>query len=179
MYMLWFNFILGSNFISLCLKLTIIHYITQKQKNIKFEPRIKLNHNIYIYRPKKPGKWTIRLRSWVTVFLIPSFRLSTVSSGNVRKIKKFFIFLNDAEDLRKRGIKKRDTIAQGQLYIYAEMLKSVEHNRMCSRKMSLKNMEFITEYIYFHQTYINIQCVVQRANIATVKTKFTKIHYHS
>ena len=23
--------------------------------------------------------------------------------------------------------------------------------------MSLKNMEFITEYIYFHQTYINIQ----------------------
>ena len=49
----------------------------------------------------------------------------TVSSGNVRKIKKFFTFLNDAEDLQKRGIKKRDTIAQGQLYIYTEMLKSV------------------------------------------------------
>ena len=104
MYMLWFNFILGSNFISLCLKLTIIHYITQKQKNIKFEPRIKLTHNIYIYRPKKPGKWTIRLKPWV---------------------KKFFTFLNDAEDLRKHGIKKRDTIALGQLYIYTEMLKSV------------------------------------------------------
>ena len=125
MYMLWFNFIFGSNFISLCLKLTITHYITQKQKNIKFEPRIKLTHNIYIYRPKKPGKWTIRLKPWVTVFLIPSFRRSTVSSRNVRKIKKFFTFLNDAEDLRKRGIKKRDTIALGQLYIYTEMLKSV------------------------------------------------------
>ena len=69
--------------------------------------------------------WTIRLKPSVTVFLIPSFRWSTVSSGNVRKIKKFFTFLNDAEDLQKRGIKKRDTIAQGQLYIYTEMLKSV------------------------------------------------------
>ena len=69
--------------------------------------------------------WTIRLKPSVTVFLIPSFRRSTVSSGNVRKIKKFFTFLNDAEDLQKRGIKKRDTIAQGQLYIYTEMLKSV------------------------------------------------------
>ena len=26
----------------------IIHYHTQKQKKIKFEPRINLNHNIYI-----------------------------------------------------------------------------------------------------------------------------------
>ena len=32
-------------------KLIIIHYNTQKQKKIKFEPRITLNHNIYIYRP--------------------------------------------------------------------------------------------------------------------------------
>ena len=46
-------------------------------------------------------------------------------------------------------------------------------------KRGKKNMKFSTEYIYFHQTYINIQCVVQRANIETVKTKFTKIHYHS
>ena len=69
--------------------------------------------------------WTIRLKPSVTVFLIPSFRWSTLSSGNVRKIKKFFTFLNDAEDLQKRGIKKRDTKAQGQLYIYTEMLKSV------------------------------------------------------
>ena len=82
MYMLWFNFILGSNFISLCLKLTIIHYITQKQKNIKFEPRTK--DKIEPQHIKR----TIRLKSSVTVFLIPSFRRSTVSSGNVRKIKK-------------------------------------------------------------------------------------------
>ena len=47
MYLLWFNFILGSNFIFPCFKLTIIHYNTQKQKKRKFEPRIKLNHNIY------------------------------------------------------------------------------------------------------------------------------------
>ena len=48
MYMLWFNFILGSNFIFLCFKLIIIHYNTQKHKKRKFEPRIKLNHNICI-----------------------------------------------------------------------------------------------------------------------------------
>ena len=47
--MLWFNMILGLNFISFCFKLIIIHYHTQKQKEIKFKPRIKLNHNIYIY----------------------------------------------------------------------------------------------------------------------------------
>ena len=46
-YLLWFNFILGSNFIFPCFKLIIIHYNTQKQKKRKFEPRIKLNHNIY------------------------------------------------------------------------------------------------------------------------------------
>ena len=45
---LWFNFILGSSFIFLCFKLIIIHYNTQKQKKVKFEPRIKLNHNISI-----------------------------------------------------------------------------------------------------------------------------------
>ena len=44
MSMLWFNFILGSNFIFLCFKLVIIHYNTQKQKKTKFEPKIKLNH---------------------------------------------------------------------------------------------------------------------------------------
>ena len=47
MCMLWFNFILGSNFIFLCFKLIIIYYKTQKQKKIKFEPRITLNHNNY------------------------------------------------------------------------------------------------------------------------------------
>ena len=47
-YMLWFNFILGLNFISLCFKLIIIYYHTPKQREIKFKPRIKLNHNIYI-----------------------------------------------------------------------------------------------------------------------------------
>ena len=46
--MLWFNFILGLNFIFFCFKLIIIHYHTQKQKKIKLKPSIKLNHNIYL-----------------------------------------------------------------------------------------------------------------------------------
>ena len=47
--MLWFNFILGLNFISLGSKLIIIDYHTPKQRKTKFKPRIKLNHNIYNY----------------------------------------------------------------------------------------------------------------------------------
>ena len=47
-YMLWFHFILDSNFIFFCFKLIIIHYNTQTQKKIKFVPRIKLNHNVYM-----------------------------------------------------------------------------------------------------------------------------------
>ena len=46
--MLWFNFIRGLIFISLCFKLIIIYYHTQKQRKIKIKPRIKLNHNMYI-----------------------------------------------------------------------------------------------------------------------------------
>jgi len=56
--MLWLNFILGLNFISLCFRLIIIHYYSpkliiihyhnQKQREMKFKPRIKLNHNIYL-----------------------------------------------------------------------------------------------------------------------------------
>ena len=46
--MLWFNFILGFNFISLRFKLIIIDYHTPKERKIKFKPRIKLNHNIYM-----------------------------------------------------------------------------------------------------------------------------------
>jgi len=44
MAMLWFNFILDLNFIFLCFQLIIIHYHTPTQKEIKFKPRIKLNH---------------------------------------------------------------------------------------------------------------------------------------
>ena len=47
-YMLWFNFILGLNFIFFCFKLVIISWHTQKQKKIKSKPRIKLKLNIYI-----------------------------------------------------------------------------------------------------------------------------------
>ena len=46
--MLWFNFILRLNFISLCFKLIIIHYHTQKQREVKYNPRMKLHHNRYM-----------------------------------------------------------------------------------------------------------------------------------
>ena len=48
MYMLWFNFIPWLKSYFFCFKhyhVIIIHYHTQKQKKIKFEPRINLNHN--------------------------------------------------------------------------------------------------------------------------------------
>ena len=47
-YMLWFNFILGWNYISRCFKLIIVYYHTQKRKKIEFKPRTELNHNIMI-----------------------------------------------------------------------------------------------------------------------------------
>ena len=47
MHMLWFNFIFGSIFSFLRFMLIIIHYHTQKQRKIKIEPRINLNHNTY------------------------------------------------------------------------------------------------------------------------------------
>ena len=48
----WFNFILGSNLVLFCF-LGMVMYdsnmiMSLKQKKIKFEPRIILNHNIYI-----------------------------------------------------------------------------------------------------------------------------------
>ena len=48
-HVLCFNFILGSIFIFLCFVLIIIHYHTQKQRKIKIEPRIKLNHNTCVH----------------------------------------------------------------------------------------------------------------------------------
>ena len=50
--MLWFNFIPGLSFRFFSFKLIFVHYHTQKQKKIKFKPRIKLNHNIYITKKK-------------------------------------------------------------------------------------------------------------------------------
>ena len=46
-YMLWFSFILGLNLNFFCFEVIIIYYHSPKQKEIKFKPRIELNHNIY------------------------------------------------------------------------------------------------------------------------------------
>ena len=48
MSMLRFNFFLDLNFVFPCLKLIVINYHTSKQRNTKFKPRKKLNHNIYM-----------------------------------------------------------------------------------------------------------------------------------
>ena len=53
--MLWFKIFLGLNIIVFCF--IMIRYHTQKQKKIKFEPRIKLNHNVYV-----TGQITFRLK---------------------------------------------------------------------------------------------------------------------
>ena len=73
-YMLWFNFILGLNFIFLCFKLIIIHYHTQKQREIKFKPRIKLNHNIYINGSSyyMGALWFLTFRFWSSIKMIQS-----------------------------------------------------------------------------------------------------------
>ena len=50
--LLWFNFILGLNFL-LCLGMVMYDndmIMSLKQKKRKFKPRIKLNHNIYTDR---------------------------------------------------------------------------------------------------------------------------------
>ena len=62
--MLWFNFILGSNYIFFCFKLIIIHYHTPKQREIKFEPRIKLNHNTHIKLVSPKLGWTVVIMQW-------------------------------------------------------------------------------------------------------------------
>ena len=56
--MLWFNFILGSKFFFFCFGYGNLMIMSLKQKKKKFEPRIKLNHNIYklYYRRNEHGK---------------------------------------------------------------------------------------------------------------------------
>ena len=54
MYVLWFNFILGLNFIFFCLWVWQCMIMSLKQKKIKFKPRIKLNHNICMTYNKVP-----------------------------------------------------------------------------------------------------------------------------
>ena len=46
--MLWFNFILGLNIISLCFGSWLCIVMSLKSKKIKFKPTIELNPNIYV-----------------------------------------------------------------------------------------------------------------------------------
>ena len=83
--MLWFNFILGLKFNFFCFKLIIIYYHSPKQKEIKFKPRIKLNHNIDM-----EGRWVF---AQFLVFPRPN-------------IKKRFsrTFLMEFLDIRRRDV---------------------------------------------------------------------------
>ena len=54
---MWFNFILGLNFIFLCFKLLIAHYRTLKQREIRFKPKDKIKPaNILVPVPLN-GSW--------------------------------------------------------------------------------------------------------------------------
>ena len=57
MYTLWFNFILGSNFFSFVL-LMVIDDNEFETKEKKFEPRIKLNHKVYVIINEQKGQFT-------------------------------------------------------------------------------------------------------------------------
>ena len=48
-YMLWFNFILGLNFISLCFGVWKCMVMCLKQREITIKPTKKWNHNMYMY----------------------------------------------------------------------------------------------------------------------------------
>ena len=45
-WMLWFNFILGLDFIFLCFDVWQYTMMSLEQRKIKLKPRIKLNHNM-------------------------------------------------------------------------------------------------------------------------------------
>ena len=50
LYVLWFNFILGLNFIFFCFWVWLCMIMSLKEKKRKFKPRIKLNHNLCFCR---------------------------------------------------------------------------------------------------------------------------------
>ena len=56
MYLLKFNFILVLNFIFFCFNIITIHYHTQKQRNMRFKPRVKFNQNISTVNEKSQKK---------------------------------------------------------------------------------------------------------------------------
>ena len=98
--MLWFNFILVLNFIFLCFKLIIIHYHTQKQNKIKFKPRIKLNHNIYIYLLARVQRKSFlqclafgQAEASINLLAQTSFQLAPKAFWRAELISQFFYYI--------------------------------------------------------------------------------------
>ena len=76
MYVLWFNFILGLNFLFFCFWVWLCMIMSLKQKKIKFKPRIKLNHKLCFCTalPMLLGprtRMTSGLRSLMGIFTSP------------------------------------------------------------------------------------------------------------
>ena len=112
-YMLWFNFILGLKFIFLCFKHIIIHYHTPKQRKIKFKPRIKLNHNIYIKRDFLVALKAIRSLLFSTIVLVffisPAVYHRNVLLLLIKKIKKWTRLINQINRTDHKGISPKIT----------------------------------------------------------------------
>ena len=68
-YMLWFNFILGLYLIFLCFGVWQCMVMSVKQRKLKFKPRIKLNHNIYMPGPHagKSENGIFRCDAWLQI----------------------------------------------------------------------------------------------------------------
>ena len=104
--MLWFNFILVLNFIFLCFKLIIIHYHTQKQNKIKFKPRIKLNHNIYIYLLARVQRKSFlqclafgQAEASINLLAQTSFQLAPKAFWRAELISQFFYYSNSSKNI--------------------------------------------------------------------------------
>ena len=132
--MLWFYFILGLIFISLCFKLIIIYYHAQKQRKIKIKPRIKLNHNIYIYNHSVGASLfqgfccTSRTsQSWDIALILVSKKTCTSFSfrrplwlwmrgrrapRSTPQYEEFFCFLDKDSDRKKGGKEEVPSLSQ-------------------------------------------------------------------
>ena len=85
--MLGFNFIPGSIFIFLCFILIIVPYHIEKQRKIKIEPRIKLNHNINTYSCIIFFNFNLFIYLFIHLFIY-FFTSWSVSVGELKQVRK-------------------------------------------------------------------------------------------
>ena len=117
--MLWCNFVLGANFIFLCLKLINIHYhmkclyytlsyitIPPKQRKIKLAPKTKLHHNI---QSSKASMTSDKRMMGTPVVEHGKQRWWTVNANHRKDLlPTFFGFKEDEVEWRKASYTNRD-----------------------------------------------------------------------